>query len=100
MAHQIRWLEAALADLEGIVEHISQDSPAYGSVVAARILAEARMLGEFPRIGRRVPEWDEENVRERIVYSYRLIYQVGESEVKILAVIHGARLLPDEIRNR
>ena len=100
MAHQVGWLEAALADLEGIVEHISLDSPAYGSVVAARILAEARNLSEFPRIGRRVPEWDDENIRERIVYSYRLIYQVGEAEIKILAVIHGARLLPDDVRDQ
>ncbi|HKQ47287.1 MAG TPA: type II toxin-antitoxin system RelE/ParE family toxin [Phycisphaerae bacterium] len=100
MAYQVSWLDAALLDLEGIVEFIFLDSPAYASVVAARVLAEARLLCEFPRIGRCVPEWDDENIRERIIYSYRLIYQVGDGEITILAVIHGARNLPDEIRNR
>lgn len=78
----------------------SQESAAYASVVAARILSEARNLAEFPRIGRRVREWDDENVGERIVFSYRLINQLGETDIKVRAVIHGARLLPDDVRIR
>jgi len=42
-----------------------------------------------------VPELNNPSVRERFVYSYRLIYELRESEqaVHMLAVLHGKRLL-------
>ena len=46
-------------------------------------------------------EWDDARYREKIVYSYRLIYRVVSPErIEVLAVIHGTRLLPDVIRDR
>ena len=48
------------------------------------------MLAQFPRLGRKVPEFDDENVRELIVYSYRIIYRL-QGDVIIAAVIHGKR---------
>ena len=51
------------------------------------------MLAQFPRSGRKVPEFDNEDIRELIVYSYRIIYQLQEHEVVIAAVIHGKRVL-------
>lgn len=56
----------------------------------------------FPRAARRVPELDDDDIRERMVYSYRLIYRIREKGqgIDVLAVIHGARLLPNEIRER
>ena len=32
-------------------------------------------------------------MRERFLYSYRLIYELSSETVRILAVIHGKRLL-------
>lgn len=64
------------------------------------MLSEARALADFPRMGRPVPEWGDEQVRERLVYNYRLIYQVRESSVLVLAVIHGARNLTEELHHR
>jgi toxin ParE1/3/4 len=40
-----------------------------------------------------VPEFDEENIRELIVYSYRITYAVERDEVIVAAVIHGKRML-------
>jgi toxin ParE1/3/4 len=51
------------------------------------------MLAQFPRSGRMVPEFGDENVRELIVYSYRVIYRIHEQEAVIAAVIHGKRAL-------
>ena len=47
-----------------------------------------------------VPEWDDDTLRQRIVYSDRLIYRVRDERVEVLTVIHGARLLPGSIRSR
>jgi len=37
-----------------------------------------------------VPEFEQDEIRELFVGSYRLVYRLGES-VEILAIIHGAR---------
>jgi toxin ParE1/3/4 len=58
-----------------------------------KIVSQTRMLAQFPRSGRIVPEYDDENVRELIVYSYRIIYRLQENEVVIAAVVHGRRNL-------
>jgi plasmid stabilization system protein ParE len=49
------------------------------------------MLEKFPFSGRKVPEFDDENLRELIAYSYRIIYRVEPTEVIIASVIHGKR---------
>lgn len=56
-----------------------------------KVLSQVRILAQFPRAGRKVPEFDDEKVRELIVYSYRVIYRLQENEIVIAAVIHGKR---------
>jgi toxin ParE1/3/4 len=50
-------------------------------------------LARFPPLGRKVPEFEDENVRELLVYSYRIIYRLLPDEALIVAVIHGKRVL-------
>lgn len=57
------------------------------------MLSASRSSGEFPLIGRTVPEIGDENTRERFIYSYRLIYRIEPNRILIVAVIHGKRLL-------
>ena len=56
-----------------------------------RIIELTGMLEKFPFSGRKVPEFDDENLRELIAYSYRIIYRVEPAEVIIASVIHGKR---------
>jgi len=93
MAHRIGWSQRALQDLEAIADYISKDSSAYAKTVVRNIVNQTKMLARFPRAGRKVPEFDDENIREVSAYSYRIIYQVGESGITVAAVIHGKRLL-------
>ena len=44
-------------------------------------------------IGRIVPELKDDAVRERFVYSYRVVYEVRLTQIDIVALIHGRRLL-------
>jgi toxin ParE1/3/4 len=100
MAHQIGWHPEAYNELHGIAEYISRDSEAYAAGVVTRIISATDDLIEFPRIGRRVPEWDDDAIRERIVGNYRVIYRLRDEYILVLTVIHGARLLPDDIHDR
>ena len=91
MAHRIDWSRRALSDLEIIAEHIAADSPTYAGIEVKKIVSQIRMLVRFPRAGRKVPEFDDENVRELIVYSYRIIYRLQDDQIVVAAVIHGKR---------
>lgn len=93
MAHRVAWSRRALQDLEAIAEYIAADSPTYAGIVAKKVVNEVKTLARFPRAGRKVPEFDDENIRELIVHSYRIIYRLQEDEVVIAAVIHGKRIL-------
>ena len=73
--------------------YIASDSRSYASAVVRRIITSTKTLSDFPMSGRKVPEFDEENIRELIAYNYRIIYAVEKDEVIVAAVIHGKRML-------
>ncbi len=93
MAYRVTWSRRALQDIEAIASYIAQDSPAYAAAVVRSIVNRTRTLSQFPRAGRVVPEFNDENIRELLAFSYRIIYQVLEHEVVIIAVVHGRRSL-------
>jgi plasmid stabilization system protein ParE len=80
-------------DMRGIRDHIARDSSYYAERFIARLFEAAEHLHDHPRMGRRVPEADDDTIRELIVGSYRIIYAyaVEPEQVSILAVVHGAR---------
>ena len=93
MAHLIIWSRRATEDLEEIAEYISHDSESYARSVVRTILQKSRKLADFPFIGRIVPEFANESIREIFAYSYRIIYKIEQDEIDITTVIHGKRLL-------
>ncbi len=95
MALRVAWSPAAADDLEGMTTYIARDSAAYARTVASKVLAAAKSLGQFPEIGRMVPEVGDPSIRERFVYSYRVIYRIEPHRVLVLAIVHGKRLLGD-----
>jgi len=95
MAYQVEWSPRAIHDIESIAEYISRDSTAYAAAVVGNIIAVTRSLARFPLAGRMVPELEDDALRERFVYSYRVIYRVESHTVIITAVIHGRRMLPN-----
>ena len=93
MAYRVIWSPRALADVEAIAAYIALDSRTYAKAVVKTIVRSTRTLRRFPRSGRKVPEFDDENARELIAYSYRIIYTIEPKQVTIAAVIHGKRML-------
>ena len=87
----VKWSVPARNDLKQIHDYIAKDSEYYARNVVQEIATKAETLTEFPNIGRMVPEISDQNVRELIVYSYRLIYEISAAGIEILAIIHGRR---------
>ncbi len=93
MAQALIWSHEALDDIDRIAEYISRDSRYHAQQVVERLFDLANELPTHPKLGRIVPELADPNVRERFLYSYRLIYELTTGTIHILAVIHGKRLL-------
>ncbi|GBE02808.1 toxin RelE2 [bacterium BMS3Bbin06] len=92
MDYKVVWSPEAIEDLLSIAEYIERDSEFYARAVVIKILDVSRSIKNLPSRGRVVPEVGDDNIRELFVYSYRVIYQIQESEILIVAVIHGKRL--------
>ncbi|MEA3412266.1 MAG: type II toxin-antitoxin system RelE/ParE family toxin, partial [Pseudomonadota bacterium] len=92
MEYRVTWSPEAVEDLESIAEYIERDSLFYARSVISKILDIAGNLADFPRLGRVVPEIADDVIRERIIYSYRLVYKVENKKILIVAVVHGRRL--------
>jgi plasmid stabilization system protein ParE len=63
-----------------------------------RITRRSEQISTQPLSGRKVPEYEDEDIRELIEKPYRIIYSVKQDQIDVLAVIHGAQLLPEEIQ--
>ena len=96
---EVEWSPEASEDLESIAEYIARDSEFYARAVVSKILEASRNIRDFPLIGRIVPETGDERIRERFIYSYRLVYKIDEKRILVVAVIHGKRLF-DSIAER
>ena len=92
MDYKVVWSPESIEDLQSIAEYIQRDSEFYARAVVTKILDVTRSIKDFPLIGRIVPESENENIRERFIYSYRLVYQIKKQQILIVAVIHGRRL--------
>lgn len=91
MAYRVIWSPRALDDVDSIASYISRDSTVHASAVVTKIIRVTRTLRRFPFAV--VPEFEDESLRERFVYSYRIIYRVQGQTVTVAAVIHGKRML-------
>ncbi len=91
------WTEAALADLAAVEAYIQRHSPQYAIGMVERVFARSESLSAQPRIGQMVPEYEDETVRELFENPYRIIYKILDQRVDILAVVHAARRLPQNL---
>lgn len=90
---KVKWSKDSIEDLKAICRFIALDSTHYANLTKDRIFEMVEHLESFPEMGRRVPESDDPAVRELIYRNYRIIYQVKEGYLEVIAVIHGSRML-------
>jgi toxin ParE1/3/4 len=62
-----------------------------------RLTRRVAQLVDHPHSGRIVPKYANTQLRELIEYPYRLIYRIKLDRIDIIAVFHGAQLLPDTL---
>nr|WP_240631099.1 type II toxin-antitoxin system RelE/ParE family toxin [Leptospira kmetyi] len=69
---------------------MSKDSEVYAFNVVSRIINVVENILSFPFFGRSLPEFDIENLRERLSGNYR----IGNSQkIEIVTIHHSSRIL-------
>ncbi len=87
----IRWSIGALDDLESISAYIEQDSPEKAREIVKGIIEKIEQLKQFPNIGRKFPDREDDQLREIIFKNYRIVYEIKEEIIEILIIAHGSR---------
>lgn len=97
MDYQVTLSPSARADLRDVVRYISFDAPDRALQFGRFLLSRTKILAQFPELGRIVPEFEDNHIREIVVRSYRVVYRVDHAQrwVEVARFWHAARGTPD-----
>src|SRR5438105_3923101 len=90
----VEWAEAALGDLDAILNYVEEESPGAADPLIGRIMGAASALFRFPRRGRVVPEFAGHGIeayREVVLAPWRIIYEVRGRKVRAMVVVDARR---------
>lgn len=89
---RVNWSFQAKNDLKAIAEYISKDSKLYAKRQVVKIRNRTDLLKSHNYSGRKVPEIQNENIREIFEGNYRIIYKIiTGNRIDILTIHHSAR---------
>ncbi|MDX3774092.1 type II toxin-antitoxin system RelE/ParE family toxin [Chromatiaceae bacterium AAb-1] len=85
---------SALNDLQEIkAYYLGQGVPEVGQQFVDIILEKLQRLIDFPDSGRKVPEFDQEQIREIIHPPFRIVYLRNTSTINLVRVWRSEKLL-------
>lgn len=91
---RVRLTEQAQSELDAIIEYYERVGAAdFAEVFEEKVIEKIRSLEELPRMGRIVPEIDDEAIREVIYRNYRIVYVVDsdDEDVDVLTIFHSSQ---------
>lgn len=90
----ISFADSAVSDLHEILAYYEEQSvPDVGKRLVAEIIADIELLKEQPDMGRMVPEFELEYLRELIRPPFRIVYRRDKKRVRIVRVYRSERML-------
>ena len=91
---KISFASSVLGDIEDIKSYyLEQGVPEVGDDIVESAVAHVETLLDHPDIGRVVPEFDQQYIRELIHSPYRIIYLRGDQLIQIIRIWRSERLL-------
>jgi addiction module RelE/StbE family toxin len=86
------WTPLAQADLKNIHDHIAQEAPINAKKVAADLVTQTNTsLSLQQDIGKKVPEFNRDDLREIHIHSWRVIYHIQTNRKFVLTLFHKRR---------
>lgn len=87
---RVVYSQVAQSDLVEIGGHIALDSERHAEAFVESLRAKAQIIALAPRIYRLRPDLGAE-LRSVAIGDYIIIFRLGDSEIEILHIVHGAR---------
>jgi addiction module RelE/StbE family toxin len=84
----IHWTDEALEQALEIREYLAVTSPEYAERVVDNLFQRVGQLVEFPYSGTGVSPSRAATIRELLVRPYRLIYEVTDRQIRVMAVFY------------
>ena len=91
---RVSFSDSALFDLEQIIQYYEDRQLSHiGQELVAGIINRVESLSDHPDIGRKVPEFDDQGIRELIQPPFRIVYVKEKSNIYIIRVWRSERML-------
>ena len=85
---RVSWTSRALGDLVRLHDFIAPTNPRAAAAILTQLKAGPRHLQAHPRLGERLGEFGDREVRRLIVGDYEMRYEVTQDAVWILRLWH------------
>ncbi len=90
----VTFADSAVSDLQDILAYYEEQSiPDTGKRLVVRIIEDIELLKEQPDMGRVLPEFEFEYLRELIHPPFRIVYRRDKKRIRIVRVYRFERLL-------
>ena len=86
---RIRWLPRAERDLGRLYDFLNDKAPRTAARNVQTIVAAARRLSDYPRVGRIIEAYLPREVRALVVNDYEIHYEIADEGLIILRVWHA-----------
>lgn len=99
MPYQVLWSASALDRVTEFLDFIAEENPGAARRVILELFERVQVLGEQPRLGRRLSEGIDSNLRRLVAGKYVVVYQIQDPQqtVTVIAIRHSReKLLPEE----
>lgn len=88
---RVQWAPRVTGHVDDAMAYMGRVSADIAQAWLVRLLQRVAALEQFPDAGRRVPEFDRDDLREIVVGPYRVVYRRRADSVEIIGVHHHAR---------
>lgn len=100
--YQVIWDDEAKVSLRKIYQYIrKRESSDRAKIVCNKIKSLASRLGYMPQKFSKEPFWEHDmgDVRFKVIWSYKIVYEVEDEKVIILDIFHTSRY-PQNLRKK
>jgi plasmid stabilization system protein ParE len=84
----VKWTSKGNSDLVRLHEFLVSVNPKAAASAVRALVAAARRLPEYPRIGEKLEQYEQREVRRILVGDYEIRYEIRDSTIYILRLWH------------
>ncbi|MDH3315074.1 MAG: type II toxin-antitoxin system RelE/ParE family toxin [Betaproteobacteria bacterium] len=84
----LRWTRSARSDLVRLYDFLQSVNVPAAARVVRQLIAGAKRIPAYPRLGTRLAEFEPREVRRILVGDYEIRYEVTNTDIFILRIFH------------